>query len=187
KVNKLRYNHNEKIKLYEIRNPIFFAILYVFLCTFILAGIPSDLRHKNLRFTKPVWWFGITAGENFNFHRGSTQQLNAAFTAPVIFNSGDGAGLYLASHLEYQRPNAWWGIMLEAGYDNRKGMFRKTIASCNCPAEIFTNLNYISVEPSLRLTPFKSGFYLYAGPVLPITRTNYLHINKALTPISPTR
>ena len=160
----MRYNHNDKIKLYEIRNPIFFAILYVFLCTFILAGIPSDLQAQEPRFTKPVWWFGITAGENFNFHRGSTQQLNAAFTAPVIFNSGDGAGLYLASHVEYQQPNAWWGIMLEAGYDNRKGMFRKTIASCNCPAEIFTNLNYISVEPSLRLTPFKSGFYLYAGP-----------------------
>ena len=56
--------------------------------------------------------------------------------------------------------------MLQAGYDSRKGKFDQIITPCNCPADLSANLSYITVEPSLRLAPFKSNFYLYAGPRL---------------------
>ena len=37
---------------------------------------------------------------------------------------------------------------------------------CNCPADLTTNLSYITIEPSLRFAPFKSNFYLFGGPRL---------------------
>jgi hypothetical protein len=36
----------------------------------------------------------------------------------------------------------------------------------DCPADLSTDLSYITVEPSLRFAPFKSNFYLYGGPRL---------------------
>jgi outer membrane protein OmpA-like peptidoglycan-associated protein len=56
--------------------------------------------------------------------------------------------------------------MLQAGYDNRKGKFDEVITPCNCPADLDAKITYITVEPSLRFAPFKSNFYLYAGPRL---------------------
>ncbi|MBK5210504.1 MAG: OmpA family protein, partial [Flavobacteriaceae bacterium] len=38
------------------------------------------------------------------------------------------------------------------------------LTDCNCPADLSTDLSYITVEPSLRFAPFKSNFYLYGGP-----------------------
>jgi hypothetical protein len=35
---------------------------------------------------KPSWYFGVAGGANFNFYRGSTQQMNASFTSPKRFN-----------------------------------------------------------------------------------------------------
>jgi hypothetical protein len=49
-----------------------------------------------------------------------------------------------------------WGVMLQAGYDSRKG--DQVITACDCPADLSTNLSYITVEPSLRFAPFKSNF-----------------------------
>jgi hypothetical protein len=40
------------------------------------------------------------------------------------------------------------------------------ITACDCPADLSTDLSYITVEPSLRFAPFKSNFYLYGGPRL---------------------
>jgi hypothetical protein len=40
------------------------------------------------------------------------------------------------------------------------------VIACDCPADLSTNLSYITVEPSLRFAPFKSNFYLYGGPRL---------------------
>ena len=113
---------------------------------------------------KPSWWFGVAAGANFNFYRGSTQELNSELTTPVAFHNGFGAGLYVAPLVEFHRPDSKWGVMLQAGYDDKSGKFKQVLSPCNCPRDLSTKLTYITVEPSLRFAPFKNGLYLYAGP-----------------------
>lgn len=93
------------------------------LIAFILAGIQASVQAQESQFTRPSWWFGAAAGANFNFHRGSTQILNSALTAPVNFDNGFGAGLYLAPLVEFHRPDSKWGIMLQTGYDSRRAAF----------------------------------------------------------------
>lgn len=117
-------------------------------------------------YTKPSWYFGVVGGANFNFYRGSTQQMNASFTSPKTFHNGLGTGLFIAPLLEYRPADSKWGVMLQAGYDNRKGKFDQVITACDCPADLKANMSYITVEPSLRFAPFKSNFYLYGGPRL---------------------
>lgn len=119
-----------------------------------------------VKYTKPSWYFGLAGGANFNFYRGSTQQMNASFTAPATFHDGFGTGLFIAPLLEYRPATSRWGVMLQAGYDNRKGKFDQVLTPCDCPADLKANVNYITVEPSLRFAPFKSNFYLYGGPRL---------------------
>lgn len=134
------------------------------LSAFILTGVQASLQAQVSQYTRPSWWFGAAAGANFNFHSGSTQRLNADLTAPLVFDHGYGVGLYLAPLVEFHPSDTRWGVMLQTGYDRRKGTFKETIASCNCPADLSTNLSYITVEPSLRLAPFQSNFYLFGGP-----------------------
>lgn len=136
------------------------------LITLLLAGFQMSLQAQvtQTQYTKPSWWFGVAAGANFNFYRGSTQQLNADLTVPTTFHKGFGTGLYVAPLLEFHRPDSRWGIMLQAGYDSRKGKFNTVISPCNCPADLSTKLSYITIEPSLRFAPFKSNFYLFGGP-----------------------
>lgn len=119
-----------------------------------------------VKYTKPSWYFGLAGGANFNFYRGSTQQMNASFTAPATFHDGFGTGLFIAPLLEYRPATSRWGVMLQAGYDNRKGKFDQVLTPCDCPADLKANVSYITVEPSLRFAPFKSNFYLYGGPRL---------------------
>ncbi|MFE3867221.1 OmpA family protein [Flavobacterium sp. LS2P90] len=119
-----------------------------------------------VKYTKPSWFFGVAGGANFNFYRGSTQQMNASFTSPKTFHDGFGAGLFIAPLLEYRPADSRWGVMLQAGYDSRKGEFDQVVTACDCPADLSTKLSYITVEPSLRFAPFKNDFYLYGGPRL---------------------
>ncbi|TDE44430.1 flagellar motor protein MotB [Flavobacterium rhamnosiphilum] len=119
-----------------------------------------------VKYAKPSWYFGVAGGANFNFYRGSTQQLNAGFTAPAAFHDGNGTGLFIAPLLEYRPADSRWGVMLQAGYDSRKGSFDQIVTACDCPADLATDLSYITVEPSVRFAPFKSNFYLYGGPRL---------------------
>jgi outer membrane protein OmpA-like peptidoglycan-associated protein len=119
-----------------------------------------------VRYAKPSWYFGVAGGANFNFYRGSTNQLNASFTPPATFHDGDGVGLFIAPLLEYRPADSRWGVMLQAGYDSRKGTFDQVKTACDCPADLSTDLSYITIEPSLRFAPFKSNFYLYGGPRL---------------------
>ncbi len=131
---------------------------------FILASTMSPLQAQVAEFTKPNWWFGVAGGANLNVYQGSTYQLNSSFTPPATFHEGFGAGLYLAPLIEFHRPDTRLGFMFQAGYDSRKGAFDQVFTPCNCPADLLTDLSYITVEPSLRFAPFKSDFYLYAGP-----------------------
>ncbi len=133
------------------------------LSAFIFAGIQTTVQSQEVQYTRPSWWFGAAAGANFNYYQGSTQEINADLTIPTAFHDGNGVGLYLAPLVEYHKPDSRLGIMLQAGYDNRKGTFDQ-ITPCNCPADLKANPTYITVEPSIRLAPFKGDFYLYAGP-----------------------
>lgn len=143
------------------------TIKSLIISTFLLTGIHSTLLAqdvKEVQFTRPSWWFGAAAGANFNFYRGSTQELNSELNVPATFHDGFGTGLYIAPMVEYHRPDTRLGIMLQAGYDNRKGSFKQVKTPCNCPADLSANLSYVTFEPSLRFAPFRSSFYLYAGP-----------------------
>ena len=144
--------------------PFIIPIKMLMISALILVGMQSTLQAQEVQYTKPTWKFGVAAGANFNFYRGSTHELSTTFTPPVVFNDGDGVGLYIAPLIEFQRPDARFGFMLQAGYDSRKGKFDQKETACNCPADLLTDLSYITIEPSLRIAPFKSNLYLYGGP-----------------------
>lgn len=147
--------------------PNSFSSKSLFLLTLVWLSIQTPIQaQQEIKYTKPSWFFGIAGGANFNFYRGSTNQLNANFTPPVTFHNGNGTGLYIAPLIEFHKPDALWGFMFQAGYDNRKGSFDTEITPCDCPADLSANLSYITVEPSIRFAPFKSNFYLYGGPRL---------------------
>lgn len=136
------------------------TVALVWLC------IQAPVQAQEVQYTRPSWMFGVAAGANFNFYEGSTYKLNSDFTPPATFHKGNGVGLFVAPLLEYHRPDTRLGFMLQAGYDNRKAKFDQVVTPCDCPADLKTNISYITVEPSLRFAPFKSNFYLFGGPRL---------------------
>ncbi|WP_439882787.1 OmpA family protein [Pontibacter sp. MBLB2868] len=143
------------------------ALKTIVLSTVIFTGIQAPAQAQDAPFTKPSWWFGAAAGANFNFYNGSTHKLNSQLTPPVTYHEGNGVGLFAAPLIEYRRPESRWGLMLQTGYDSRRGEFDQQTTACDCPADLSTKLSYITVEPSLRFAPFKaSGFYLMGGPRL---------------------
>jgi outer membrane protein OmpA-like peptidoglycan-associated protein len=160
------------------------------LCALVLIGISAPTFSQEELYTKPSWKFGLAAGVNYNMFTGSTHELSTTFTPPVIFHEGSGLGLFLAPHWEFHPASSMLGIMLQAGYDNRQGAFNQIATPCNCPADLTTDLSYITIEPSLRFAPFKSGFYLFSGPRLAFnfaeTFTYKLGINPAYPNQLPT-
>ena len=140
---------------------------------------------QELKYAKPSWFFGVAGGANFNFYRGSTNQLNASFTPPATFHNGDGVGLFVAPLLEYRPADSKWGVMLQAGYDSRKGSFDQVKTPCDCPADLTTKLSYITVEPSLRFAPFKSNLYLYGGPRLAFNLDKSFEYQLGINPAYP--
>ena len=116
---------------------------------------------------QPTWWFGESVAANFNNYRGTTQKLTNSFSTPTAFHAGDAVKPYASLLTEY-RPNKVWGGMLNIAFDNRGGEFETVTAPCNCPADLKTNLSYIAIEPSIRVAPFSSAFYLFAGPTIAV-------------------
>lgn len=138
--------------------------------TLILISIASYAQ-TTARVT-PKWWIGLSGAANINYYRGTTQQLHENLTVPTAFHDGKSVRPYGSILFEY-RPNKVFGLMLNAAFDNRGGKFDNVMAPCDCPASLTTNLSYAAIEPSIRLAPFKSSFYVFAGPTLGI------NINKA--------
>jgi outer membrane protein OmpA-like peptidoglycan-associated protein len=163
-------------------NLTFKSILLIALVWF---NLQTSVQAQEVQYTKPTWWFGVAGGANFNFYRGSTNQLNADFTPPVTFHDGKGVGLFIAPLMEFHRPDSRWGFMLQAGYDNRKAKFDQVVSPCNCPTDLKTNISYITVEPSLRLAPFKSNFYLYGGPRLAFNMDKSFTYQLGINPAYP--
>jgi outer membrane protein OmpA-like peptidoglycan-associated protein len=137
-----------------------FAFLFFGL---IIAGVAVDAQP--IKRAQPTWWFGESGAANFNTYRGTTQMLNNNVTVPAAFHKGDGVKPYFSLLTEY-RPNKVVGGMLNVAFDNRSGRFDSVMAPCNCPASLSTNVSYVTVEPSFRLSPFSSAFYLFAGPTI---------------------
>ncbi len=140
----------------------------VMLFASLIGGLTghSQNQTRNLPIRpKPVWWFGASGAANFNTYRGTTQMLNNEFSTPAAFHKGSGVKPYLSLLTEY-RPNDVLGGMLNIGYDNRGGKFDAVMAPCDCEANLSTNISYVSIEPSIRLAPFASKFYLFAGPTI---------------------
>ena len=157
------------------------------LSALILTGIQATVNAQDTLYTKPSWWFGGAVGANFNFYRGSTQELNSELTVPAVFHKGSGAGLYLAPLLEFHRPDKRLGFMLQVGYDGRKGKFDQIVTPCNCPADLSAKLSYLTIEPSLRLAPFKSDFYLYAGPRFAFNMAKSFKYQQGINPDYPSQ
>ena len=133
------------------------------LLLFIFAGI--SVQAQTTKRVQPVWWFGESVGANFNTYRGTTQRLNNFFSVPAAFHKGNGVKPYISILTEY-RPNKTWGGMLNVAFDNRGGRFNTVAAPCDCPADLSTNISYVSIEPALRIAPFSSAFYVFAGPTI---------------------
>jgi len=138
------------------------------LCATAFLGVQTpaqaQAQEDAVQYTKPSWYFGLAGGGNFNFYRGTTQELKAGRIVPKAFHDGNGLGLFIAPLIEYRPATSQWGVMLQAGYDNRSGAWDRVTTPCNRPADLSTNLSYWTIEPSLRFAPFKKNFYLYVGP-----------------------
>ena len=168
------------------RFPYARSIKSLILCAFVVMGIQTPVQAQDsIQYTKPSWYFGVAAGGNVNFYRGSTQQVSAELTVPTTFHDGTGVGLFVAPLIEYRPANSRWGIMLQAGYDNRSSKYNQVITPCNCPADLITDLSYITVEPSLRFAPFKSNLYLYAGPRFALNMSKSFTYKLGLNPAYP--
>lgn len=168
--------------------PYVLSIKSFILCAFILLGIQTPIQAQDsIQYTKPSWYFGVAAGGNINFYRGSTENLNSSLSVPTTFHDGQGLGLFVAPLIEYRPANSRWGVILQGGYDSRKGVFDQVVTPCNCPADLLTDLSYWTIEPSLRFAPFKSGLYLYAGPRLGLNKTKSFTYQLGLNPDIPTQ
>lgn len=140
---------NQRMKLWNIL--ILLTIVLV-----ICGTLP--LQAQSGKSLQPRWWFGGAIGVNFNGYGGNVQQLNAGTLAPGAFSDGSGTGLSLAPLLGYQ-PDPMWGGMLTLGFDGRGGSFENSGG-----ATLSSSMNYISIEPSVRISPFPSNFYFFVGP-----------------------
>ncbi len=136
--------------------------IFLFLAL-ITAG--TTLTAQVEKRVRPNWWFGMSGAANFNTDRGLTQQLTTSFAVPTAFHNGNDRRPYGSLLMEYRKSKVF-GLMLNAAFDNRGGKFDQVIAPCNCPADLSTNLSYVAIEPSLRIAPFASAFYLFAGPTI---------------------
>ncbi len=134
------------------------AVLFTLLFTLMLTAQES-------RSVQPEWWFGGGLGLNFNYYGGNTSTLNAAKSiAPASYTKGSGTGLWLAPLVEY-RPDPVWGAMVTLGFDNRSGDF-DAVTAAGVTSRVKASMNYLSLEPSLKISPFPANVYFFAGPRL---------------------
>jgi outer membrane protein OmpA-like peptidoglycan-associated protein len=154
----------------------------IIVCTFIFTAIQLSAQ----TYSQPSWYFGVAGAANFNRYHGSAQNMNASFTAPSAFHDGKGTGVYVAPLIEYRPAGSLLGFMLQAGYDSRRGKFNQHVdPTCNCTQDMETDLSYISVEPSLRFSPFRNGFYIYLGPRIGFNLKNQFIYKQGIDPLFP--
>ncbi len=137
------------------------CLIFVLAITTFLSFSTAQAGDK----LQPKWWFGVAGGANFNFYSGEIKSLNTAIpTLSVPFKKGSGTGLFLAPLLEYRHDPIFLGI-LTIGFDGRGGSFDE-VATGGIEQSLSTTVNYLSVEPAVRITPFDFGLHFFAGPSL---------------------
>ncbi len=130
-------------------------MMAVFACTTAMGQTTQPLQ--------PTWWFGVSGAANFNFYDGSTQRLDNSLFVPTVFHKAKGIKPYGSLLVEY-RPGRIWGFMLNVAYDARGAKFDGVEAPCNCPATLQTDIDYVAIEPSLRLGFKSNNLFFFAGP-----------------------
>jgi len=126
-----------------------------------LVGVLSSVAAAQEMGIQPEWWFGGGLGINYNIYSANVLKPNANVSLPAAFSKGSGAGLQLGLLVDY-RPSPMWGGILGLGFDSRSGKFDDVSSGGN--HSLSTSLNYLSLEASVRFTPFASGFHLFVGP-----------------------
>jgi len=181
----MKYTTRIKMGSRLARPPFGLKFKSIIISALILISVSMSLKAQEIHYTRPSWYFGVAGGANLNFYHGTTQELNAGFTTPAAFHDGYGTGLYLAPLIEFHRPDTRLGFMLQIGYDGRQGSFDQVTSPCNCPADLNTDMNYITVEPSLRFAPFKSNFYLFGGPRFAFVNSKSFTYRQGINPAYP--
>ena len=176
------FNIKKGMRIARFPNNLIFHGLV--LGSLILSGYQMSAQTQDAKFSKPKWWFGAAAGANFNFYRGTTQQIDADLTAPTAFHDGKGIGLFAFPIVEYHPDNSRLGFSLQAGYDSRAGKFDQVISPCNCPEDLKTKLAYITIEPILRFNVV-SDFYLFAGPRVAFNIDKSFTYDQGINPAYP--
>jgi outer membrane protein OmpA-like peptidoglycan-associated protein len=151
------------------------------LCLLLMLSATVSLSAQKTERPQPKFWFGVSAAANFNFYTGTTQTLNSESKAPAAFHKGFGVKPYFSALFEYT-PGPVWGFMFNVAYDARGGKFDEVMAPCNCPANLAVSTSYVSLEPSLRIAPFKSPFYLFIGPAMSYNINNSFTYQQKLKP-----
>jgi len=136
----------------------------------LFIGVTSVNAQKIQR-PQPKFWLGVSGAANLDFYTGTTQTLNPQVKAPTAFHDGFGFGGYVSVLGEY-RFTPVWGAMLNIGYDGRGGSFKAVNAPCDCPEGLKAHVGYVTFEPALRIAPFKSPLYIFAGPAFSLNVTN---------------
>ena len=129
----------------------------------LLLSLPAVLLAQDGIRLQPKWWFGGAVGANYNWYDGTAQVINNCLTSPTPFHKGSGLGPYGGIGIEF-RPNPVWGGMLYVAYDDRQGKWDNVICPKGNTLSLETNRSYLSIEPSLRVAPFSSKFYMFIGP-----------------------
>jgi len=149
--------------------PIFKMMQKLTICT-LLVVFAAAITAK-AQTTPPTWWFGVSGAANLNFYDGTTQTLNNSVIAPTALHKGFGARPYGSVLMEY-RPGRVWGFMLNVAYDGRGAQYDNVIAPCNCLVTLKADIDYVAIEPSLRLGFQKNNLYFFAGPRLAFNITD---------------
>ena len=142
--------------------PLNKIIQKIIICSLMMIFASAAVQGQ---ITQPTWWFGASGAANFNFYTGTTQRLDNSLIVPTAFHKADGVKPYGSFLVEY-RPGRIWGVKLNVGYDGLGAKYDNVVAPCDCPATLKTDLNYVSIEPSLRLGFKSTDLYFFAGPSL---------------------
>jgi outer membrane protein OmpA-like peptidoglycan-associated protein len=154
----------------------------IILGSLILICASATMLAQDLLRTQPKWWIGGSGALNSNYYYGSTQLLTPTISTLGVFHDGDGPGVNGSLLLEY-RPGRVWGGILEVGYDTRSGKWDDVNApGTNVTGSLSAELKYISIEPSLRIAPFSSGFYIFGGPTLNLNLWNEFTYSRHSSP-----
>jgi outer membrane protein OmpA-like peptidoglycan-associated protein len=141
--------------------PILLTAAAILAAMSLAAGPARAQQAKNLG---PKWWLGGTLGLNWNSYSADIRQMNSSVSTPVPFTNGSGLGLFLGPMVEYRHDDVW-GAMVALGFDSRGGSF-DDVSNAGVTGSLSTSMNYISLEPSVRVAPFPSDVFLFAGPRL---------------------